>query len=177
MAGFAYRKNLDGSAYNPINMAILGKNSVTFSVGDLIRVNTSGIVDLSDSTEEVAGVVVTVQDKNGLPVAADSGTTETWTLNSANQTDTDYQYKVAFIPALHNYLFYNDSDGTLAQTNLFQYADVANSNQVTTGGLTDTATKQVRLIEINPDHDADDSKGLFQIVESQFAPISVGNTG
>lgn len=174
MSGFAYRKNLDGSAYNPINMRLLGKNSIQFSVGDLIRVNTSGNIDLSDSTEGVAGVVVTVEDANGLPVDPDSGTTETWTMSSTNTTVA--LHKVVFIPALPNYLFYNDSDGTLTDTNLFQYADVASSQQVTTGGFTDTATKQVRLIERDPDGDADASKGLFQIVESQFAPISIGNT-
>lgn len=172
MSGFAYRKNLDGSAYVPSVLWVIGKNSIAFQVGDLVRINTSGFVDVVDATEAIGGVCVGVVDNKGLPVTPDSGTTDTWTLNSANQTNASYKYKVGFIPALPNYLFYNDSNGTLAQTNLLQYFDTVDENDVDASSATDTATAQVRLIEIDPDGDADASKGLFQIVESQFAQIS-----
>lgn len=174
MAGFSYRKNLDGSSQSPTNIYVIGKNSVVFSAGDIIRVNTSGFADIATTGEEIAGVVTTVVTSAGSPVTPDSGTTETWTLASDNQTSA--KRKVGFIPALPNYLFFNDSDDTLAQTNLFQYFDTNDENDVDVATATDTATAQVRLIEIDPDHDSDASKGLFQIVESQFAPISVGNT-
>lgn len=176
MSGFAYRKNLDGSAYNPINMYVIGKNSIAFQVGDLVRINTSGFMDIVDATEGIAGVCVSVVDKNGLPVTPDSGTTDTWTMNSANQTDTNYQYKVVFIPALPNYLFYNDADDSLTATMEFQYFDTTDENDVNVGSATDTATAQVRLISRDPDGDGDASKGLFQIVESQFAQIATSGT-
>lgn len=171
MAGFSYRKNLDGSAYNPINMEVIGKNSVTFSRGDIIRINTSGFADIATGGEGIAGVCVSVVDSNGKALDTDSGTNDTWTLDSDNQTDE--KYKVVFIPALPNYLFYNDADASLAQTNLFQYFDTNDENDVDVATATDTATAQVRLIEIDPDDDGDASKGLFQIVESQFAPIAI----
>lgn len=167
MAGFHYRKNLDGSAYSPTNLSVTAKASTTYQVGDLIRINTSGTASLVAATEGIAGVVTGVTDVNGLAKTPDSGTTDTWTTASST---TD---KVFFIPALPNYLFYNDSSGTLAATNLFQYFDVSDENNVDQSSATDTATAQVRLIEIDPDHDGDASKGLFQIVESQLAQIGV----
>lgn len=176
MAGFSYRKNLDGSAYAPSNLYVIGKNSVTFSVGDIVRINTSGFCDISTTGEEIAGVVSTVVDNKGKALTPDSGTTDTWTMGSANQTTATEKYKVGFIPALPHYLFYNDADDTLAQTNILQYFDTNDENDVDVATATDTPTAQVRLVEIDPDHDGDASKGLFQIVESQFAPISVGNS-
>ena len=177
MAGFTYRKNLDGSAYVPALRRFGVKASTTYSVGDAIRINTSGTVSLaaapsSGADNGIAGIVVQVVDANGLPITPDSGKLETWTI-AASGTTTGY--KVDFIPALPNYLFYNDSSGTLSAATLLMYADLSNEYQVNQSSLTDTATAQVRLIEIDPDHDADASKGLFQIVESQFGQLGVGN--
>lgn len=176
MAGFSYRKNLDGSAYNPVNMYGIGVNSGTFTVGDPVRIDNEGFISLADAiTDGIAGICVSVVDKNHLPVAYDTGTLDTWTLNSANETDTNYQYEVAFIPALPNYLFYNDADNDLARTNLFQFFNItAGSSQIDVATATDTANEQFRLIELDPDHDGDASKGLFQVVESQLAPVSLG---
>ena len=54
-----------------------------------------------------------------------------------------------------------------AQTNLYQMFDVANGNQVTQSGASDS-NGQVQLMKIDPDEDADVSKGLFRIHENQF---------
>ena len=173
MSGFKFRKSLDGNPA-PVSLEFIGKNSVEFQIGDLVRINTAGFCDVSDSGEEIVGVVEGVVDKNGINVDPDSASTpDVFTMASDNQTVAQKRIKVC--PALPQYLFYNDTDGSLAQSNLLQYADVANANQVTTGGLTDTATAQVRLIQLDPDNDGDASKGLFQIVESQLVGISKGN--
>jgi hypothetical protein len=164
MSGFSYRKNLDGSAYAPINMRFVGKDSIAFQVGDLVRINTSTVIDVVDATEAIAGVCVGVEDKNGLPVATDSGTTDTWTMASDNTTVN--LYKVIFIPALPNYLFYADGDASNSSGDEFAFTDVTDHNSP--ANSYGDATAQLRLIERDPDHDADASKGLYQVAESQF---------
>jgi hypothetical protein len=172
MAGFAYRKNLDGSSQSPTLLHKIGKSSVTFSVGDLVRVDASGFVDVVDADENsIAGVCQMVVDSDGKAIDTDSGTNDTWTMESDNETVD--QYKVAFIPALPNYIFYNDADDSLTRTMEFQYFDTNNEYQVDVASATDSATAMVKLIERDPDHDGDASKGLFQIVESQFATDAV----
>jgi len=165
MAGFAFRKNLDGSADVPSTLSILGKNSVTFQKGDLVRVNTSGVVDVCDSTEAPAGVVVSVVDNKDSGLPTDSGTNDTWTLASNNETVA--KRKVKFIPALANYLWYNDADDTLSQANIFQYFEANDENDIDVAQATD-AGGTFRLIVIDPDGDGDASKGLFQIVSCQL---------
>ena len=169
MSGFRYRKNLDGTAGAPANLNVVGANSVVFQVGDLIRVNTSGFGALVTTGDVILGVVTGVTDKNGIAVDPDSATLEVYTMASDNQTVA--QKKVHFIPALPNYLFFNDSDDTLARTNLFQFFDVNDENDVDVATAHDSTSSQVRLVEIDPDGDGDASKGLFQIVESFFSQL------
>lgn len=163
MAGFSYRKNLDGSAYVPSLLTVGVKASTTYSVGDMIRINTSGTASLAAATTAVAGVLATVTDANGLAVTPDSGTTDTWTIAASGATTN---YKVKFIPALPNYLFYANGDADTAVGDLFAYTDLTDENSPA-NSFGDTAAT-LKLIERNPDHDADDSKGLYQVVESQF---------
>lgn len=167
MAGFSYRKNIDGSSQAPTVLSLVGANSVVFQVGDLIRVSNAGFAKLVTTGDLVLGVVVEVVTSAGSPVTPDSGTTDTYTMASDNQTVA--QKKVRYIPALANYLFYNDSDDTLATTNLFQYFPVNDENDVNGSSSSDSTVDTVRLIEIDPDGDGDASKGLWQIVESFWA--------
>lgn len=172
MAGFSYRKSIDGNPYNPALMTMAGSNSVVFQRGDLIRVANDGFAALVTTGDLVLGVCQGVVDKNGGRVAPDSGTTDTWTMPSDNETDE--LYLVQFIPALPQYLWYNDSDDTLARSNLFQYFPVNDENDVNGSSSSDTVVDTVRLIEIDPDGDGDASKGLFQIVESFWAQNCMG---
>lgn len=167
MSGFSYRKNIDGSAYAPSLLRITAANSIVVQKGDLIRVNNAGFGALVTTGDLILGVVEGVEDENGLPVTTDSGTTDTWTMASDNQTVA--QKRIAYIPALQNYLFYNDSDDTLARTNLFQYFPLNDENDVNGSSSSDSTIDSVRLIEIDPDNDGDASKGLWQIVESFWA--------
>lgn len=176
MAGFRYRKNIDGSKNSPTLLNAIGKNSIAFQVGDLIRINTSGFADVVDTGECIGGVVVTVVDKNGIAVDPDSGTTDTWTMNSANQTSTSYQYQVSYVPALPHYLFYNDADDSLTRANELQFFDTNDENDVDVGSATDTWSAQVQLVSRDPDGDADASKGLFRIVETQFGDVGANRT-
>lgn len=169
MSGFSYRKSLSGVNQAPAELQILGGNSVVFQKGDLIRVDQDGTAALVTTGDLVLGVCTGVVDKNGLPVDTDSGTTDTWTMNSANESTATLKHKVQYIPALADYLFYNDSDDTLAQANLMQYFPVNDENDVNGSSSSDSTLDTVRLVEIDPDNDADASKGIWQIVESFWA--------
>lgn len=172
MAGFKYRKNIAGGSETPVMLEIIAANSIVVQPGDVIRVNNAGFGALFTTGDLVLGVVVGVVDKNGNAIDADSGTLDTYTMASNNQTVA--QKKIQYIPALQQYLFYNDSDDTLAQTNLFQYFPLNDENDVNGSSSSDSTLDTVRLIEIDPDHDGDASKGLFQFVESLWAQNAGG---
>lgn len=175
MSGFTYRKSLSGSAQTPAELQIIGGNSVVFQKGDLIRIDADGYAGLVTGGDLVLGVVTTVVSSDGVPVSPDSGTTDTWTMGSANETaGVGSNKKVQYIPALQDYLFYNDADSSLAQANLMQYMNVNDENDVDPASPSDATISTVRLVEIDPDHDADASKGLFQIVESFWAQNCMG---
>lgn len=169
MAGFKYRKSLSGSNQAPAELHLIGANSVVFQVGDLIRVNTSGFAALVTTGDLVLGVVTGVHDKNGKAIDPDSGTTDTYTMASDNQTVA--MKKVQYIPALQDHLFYNDADGSLAQANLMMYFGVDDENNADTASVapSDSTLNTLRLVEIDPDNDGDASKGIWQIVESFWA--------
>lgn len=167
MAGFRFRKQIDGTNSYAL-MTIGATNSVVYQVGDLIRVNNAGTASLATTGDLILGVVETVTTSTGLPVTPDSGTTDTWTMTASTTNIVHY------IPALQQYLFYNDSDDTLAATNLFQYFPINDENDVNGSSSSDSTLDTVRLIEIDPDGDGDASKGLFQIVESFWAQNAMG---
>ena len=164
--GFQYARNMDGSAYVPSLLYYIGKDSVTFTIGDAVRLNTSGYVDICDAGEYVLGVVASVVDSNHKAIDPDSGTLHDYTMDSDNTTSA--QYEVGIIPALPHYLFYNDADEALSSTDVGQYFDLISSSQVDGSSNDDTTTKTCRLWVYDPDSDADYSKGLFNFVESQI---------
>jgi len=175
MAGFSYRKNLDGSSYTPSLMYLIGKNSVEFQIGDLVRVNTSGFIDVADAGEGVCGVVAQVVTRARATKDSDSATSlDTYTMSSDNQTVA--KDMIAFIPALPHYLFYNDTDGDMDEAHIGMYFDAITHSQIDESSGHDTTQSTFRLWEYDPDHDGDASKGLFQIVESQFGSDSWDRT-
>ena|SRR3990167_4182223 len=172
MAGFRYRKNIDGSSQAPTNLNLVGANSIVFQVGDLIRVNNAGRAALVVTGDLVLGVVTGVTSKDGAPVAPDANTTDTYTMASDNVTVA--QKKVHYIPALPNYLFFNKADSAITVANLFQYMAVNDENDVDPGTVSDTVVDTVRLIEVDPDATGTTGEGLFQITESFWAQSGGG---
>lgn len=167
MSGFNFRKQLDGTnGYTLMEMDATA--AVVYQKGDLIRVNASGTASLATAGDMILGVVEAVVTSKGLPVTPDSGTTDTWTM-AASTTN-----KVQYIPALQQYLFYNDADSDLTASMMFQYFSVNDENDVDGASGSDSTVSTVRLIERDPDHDGDASKGLFQIVESFWAQNCMG---
>ena len=173
MAGFAFRKNLHGTSEVPALLEFIGKNSIIFTVGDAVRMNTSGFLDLSVANEQVMGIVQTVVDTNGLPVTPDSGTTNTWTMASDNQTVA--LRKVQIVPAFGDYAFSTDSDTTITTADLGVYFNVnATSDGVVTAGQSATiGTLMFQCIGLDPNGDGDASMGLYRIVASQMAQVTI----
>ncbi len=177
--GFYFRKSLIGLEHPPTSNYLLAA-SATVCIGDLVRVNTSGLLVRAETGTAALGVLTGIVDRYGTSVFSPraqgtSGATltgdDTIATASTNVSDATKNLKgQVIVDPAGNCLFYNDSDGTLAQTNLFQLFDVASGSQVTTGGASD-ATGQVQLMELDPDEDADASKGLFRLAESQFGGI------
>lgn len=170
---FKFRKNLDGSSYTPSLLYGIGKDSIIFTIGDIVRINTSGYIDLSEANEQIIGVVVSVVDANGLPVTPDSGTTNTWTMASANTTSPKNQ--VAYIPAFPHYAWSADSDTTITVADLGCYfnANSTSDGIVTSGQSYTIGTLQFQCIGLDPNSDGDASMGLYRIVGSQMGATTI----
>lgn len=163
MAGFSYRKSLI-TKDEPTLLYFIIDNSDTITLGDAIMINTDGHAVVATAGEEVAGIAACVVDKNGIAVDPDSGTTDTWTVESDNETDKMYKVGLIVSPFA---LFSTDTSGTLATTNLMQFFDLTDEDTINQGSASDTGG-QFQLVGLDPDNDGDVSKGLFKIAESQF---------
>lgn len=173
---FEYRKNLLGAPSAPTPVKILIANSTTLKIGQMARVNTGGLVVPAGVGNPILGMVVGLIDNNGTPVDSFQYGGNTGHSNSGDDTivtasDNATRTLAVFaeiMVATEGILFYNDADGDLAQTNLLQMFDlVSTSDQVSQASASDT-NGQVQLLELNPDNDADASKGLFRVAEPQL---------
>lgn len=182
--GFAYRKSLSG-VDKPLGLSFLLKASTTFTLGDAVRLDTNGHLTVCAAGEPVLGILEGITDKYGVNVFSPraqgvAGATltpdDTVAASSTNVTDTTRNLKgqVTLDPG-GDILFYNDADGSLAQTNVGQLFDTtASGDQISQASASDTSG-QFQLLEIDPDADGDASKGLFRIVENQL-PNQLGNS-
>lgn len=174
--GFSYRKSLNGNEH-PSRLDVLLAGSATVKIGDLVRVNTSGLLVRCATGEAPVGVLVGLVDQNGINVFSPraQGTTGA-TLTPDDQIATASDNATAATKNLKGQiivdvaglnLYYNVADAALAQTNLLQFFDVANGNQVTVGSASDS-NGQVQLLGLDPDGDGTTTKGIFRVNESQF---------
>ena len=173
MAGFRYKGNLDGNSGSPTLMQSRGKDSIIFTKGDAVRINTSGEIDLSTANEQVVGIVQEVVDSNGIAVAPDSGTLDTWTMDSDNSTVNAYQ--VRFIPAFPHYLWSVDTDTTITIADVGQYFNVKSTSDalVTSGQSYTIGTLMFQCVGIDPDSDGDASKAAVRCVGSQMGATTI----
>jgi len=167
MAGFSYRKSLI-TKDEPTLLYFIIDNSDTITIGDAIMINTDGHAVVATAGEEVAGIAAQVVDKNGIAIDPDSGTTDTWTVASDNETSAMKKVGIIMSPFA---LFSNDSSGTLATTNLMQFFDLTDEDTINQGSASD-ASGQFQLVGLDPDNDGDASKGLFRIAESMLDPYA-----
>ena len=182
-AGFHLRKSVYGGDL-PAGMNFLLDDSATFTIGDAVQVDTDGLLVRSTAGEEVLGVLVGIVSDDDINVfSLDSGSApiagstltgdDTIATSSTNSTDSTRSVngKVVLDPA-GALLWYNDSSGTLAQTNLCQFFNGnATADQIDQTSASD-ANGQWQLMELDPDGDSDASKGLFRIAENQNHPYT-----
>lgn len=165
MLGFELRKSIT-SKDEPTVFEYIIDNSDTITIGDAVMMNTDGHVVVATAGEEVLGIVVGVVDADGKAIDADSGTLHDYTVDSDNET---VGQKKAQVIISKTALFANDSSGTLATTNLLQFFDLTSESQIDQSSAGDVSG-QFQLIGLDPDNDADASKGLFKIAESMMDP-------
>lgn len=169
---FEYKRNLIGVDHPKMlhGDATIVANSVVIKIGDAVKWDTDGFIALAAATNKVLGIVAGVTDLNGINVDPDSGTLDTFTMNSANETTATFKYRVSVIVD-DSALFKNDSSGTLAQTNIGQFFDLTDEDQIDQSSASDTSG-QFQLIQLDPDAEGDASMGLFKIAESQLHPYA-----
>ncbi len=177
--GFRYFKSLSGQGEMPTPVPIRIANSTTLRIGDLVRVNTSGLLVTAAAGEAAAGVLLGFVDEKGVnPFSlgySRGGVTrtgdDTLATSATNSTRADYIRGEVCIDPSGDILWLNDADADLAQTNLFQYFDAdSNGRQVSQASASD-ANGVLQLIQWDPEGDpatADASKGAFRIAENQF---------
>lgn len=175
--GFDPRISLIG-ADNPAYLPFLLGNSRTYVLGNAVRLDTSGFLKTVIAGEPILGILVGLIDRFGQNVfvpgranGTDGSTLtpdDTIVTSSTNSTDGTRMLKGQIIAERGNHLFYNDANGDFAQTNVGQFFDTtATGDQIDQATASDTSG-QFQLLVIDPDGDADLSKGLFRVVESQM---------
>lgn len=181
---FEPRKYLYGNEHPSAQNFRMG-NSATLTIGDVVRLNNAGALVRCAAGDAVLGILVgIVDDKDINPFSLiytnNTGATLTPddTVVTASDNTTRAQYlkgKVLVDPA-GVILFYNDASGNLALTNLGQFFDHdADADQIDQSTASDTSG-QFQLIELDPDGDADLSKGLFRIAEPLLMSYHANST-
>ena len=178
MAGFEYRGQLSGGKENPVTLPVVIGNSQTIKVGDAVKLvafASGGGAYRATAGEEVLGVCVGIVDKNGIDLdnTDPQNYDGTWTSSSKTYVSASANMTSKAIKCLvvidKDALWYNDSAGSLAVADEYKFFDVADQDQIADQDGADNAGAFV-LIKRDPDGDADASKGIFKIAESELDP-------
>lgn len=174
--GFFFRRTLYGLEHPGLQSYVIG-NSATIKIGDAVRINTAGFLVRAAAGEAIAGVVDGLTDRNGINVFSPrasgvTGTTltpdDTIAVSATNQSDATRELRAqVIIDPAGICLFYNDADSDLAATNRYQFSDSNSTGNQIVLSVSDSAA-QWQLMVLDPDGDADLSKGLWRIAENQF---------
>ena len=149
-------------------LPILMGNTVTYVMGDLVTVDSDGLLQLiTSSDEKIAGVVVGFVGKNGEPLDFATGYNDRFTSSGTNSTVALHK---ALVDVGREIWIQIDADASLAQTNLFQYFNTNNSYQVDVGDASDT-DGAVQLVKLDPEGVSDASMGLYRIADHQFGHV------
>ena len=188
MAGFFPRRTLRGDTTGAMADFLIG-NSATITLGDDIDV-TAGFVTLTGASARSMGIVLgfyrelATGQKISLSANAAGTVTgtrsgnqgvigsDTYVAASDNQTVDKVGCRVCIDPDM---LYYNDADTTVALTTAHvgtYFNNLSASDQIdsNTSAVFDeaNATEQWILMEIDPDNDADTSKGVWKKVKHQL---------
>lgn len=126
-------------------------NSITVIVGQAVKSASGFLTNASVTSAAIAGIIVAVVDANGLPVTPDSGTIDSYTMASDNQTVAK-KYAIIDESPFTIYSFLADAaPGVTTGSNLRNYyADFADSGQLGES-TTATSNKVIRLLGVDPE--------------------------
>ncbi|OGO14231.1 MAG: hypothetical protein A2Y53_03755 [Chloroflexi bacterium RBG_16_47_49] len=170
MAGFEYRGQING-AENPVLENLIIANSQTITIGDAISMS-GGYVIVGTSSTRIYGVVVGIVTNKGIDL--DSAKADeydgTWTSSSntyvaTSDNVTDKKIRAVVCPDPYA-LWYNDSDGDHVAADLKLFIKLADEDQIDESE-TSATVGQFQVWKLDPDGDADASKGLYRIVSWQ----------
>ncbi|MGH2613202.1 MAG: hypothetical protein ACRDFB_09185 [Rhabdochlamydiaceae bacterium] len=180
--GFSYTKAILG-VDAPNQLLFILKSSSQFTIGDAVRLNTSGLlVRCANTDPAVLGIVQGFYDQTGnlgvfsprISGAAIAGATltpdDTITTASDNSSNGLKKLSAYVIPNIAGEVLYrNVANGSLTQVNVGAFFNVVSSN----AGQIDQASAsftngQFQLVSLDPDGDSDATKGLFRIAQGQL---------
>lgn len=180
--GFSVYRSLNGVDVPNQLLFILG-NSSTFTVGDAVRLNTSGLlVRCAAADPAVLGILTGLYDQTGnigvfsprIPSTAITGATLTPddTLATSSTNSSDGTRKLSGYVLLEPagvILYRNVANGALTQANVGSLFNVSstNSGQIDQASASVTAG-QFQLVSLDPDGDGNTSKGAFRIAQNQL---------
>lgn len=107
-----------GATNDGLNGATIIDNSTVVTIGDVVKIDSNGNLELAGAGDAVFGILVAVE-RNGVSIDPDSGTTNTYTMASDNET-VDKTYGI--VDTSVDSLYSASQDGTAGTT--------ANSNQI-----------------------------------------------
>lgn len=109
---FKFHKSLKGAGMPPLLRVIID-NSDTITEGDAVKSYNAGNVEVATAARPILGFVHTVVSKTGLRPAPDSGTDDTWTVESDNETDKQL---AALVDSDQDSIYSGAQDGTVGTT-------------------------------------------------------------
>lgn len=162
MANVKFAYCLSGQVH-PICKSYVIDNSDALTIGDFVSLNTDGHVVLATATNPILGSVVGVVDANGGPVAFDSGSADTWTAASDNETVAGNKALVNVDPTACYEVDFSAAIGTTSGSKVgarFDLTDHDTVNEASAG----TGGAQVSLVATT----GTTTRGIVKIFEPQL---------
>lgn len=163
MANVEFTQCLSGQVH-PILKGYVINNSATIKRGDFVRLDTSGNAVRGTATANLLGGCMGVVDANGAPVAPDSGTEDTWTVASDNETVAMKKALVNVDPTAIYEVDFSAAIGTTGGSAAGARFDLTDHDTVNEASAT-TSSAQVALVEAVP---GSTTRGRVVIVENQI---------
>lgn len=110
---FKFKKSLTGHAA-PVLTRVIIDNSDVIQLGDAVKVYNAGNAEVATAARPIAGFVHAVVSSTGLQPTPDTGTTDTWTVASDNETVAQI---ACLIDMSTDSIYSGDVDGTINTTN------------------------------------------------------------
>jgi hypothetical protein len=172
-SGFTFKRNIAGRTTGIRKSYIIG-NSATITIGDMVKLS-SGFIALAGANAKILGVVVAIEDANGLDLDNPRRTNAggTWTSSSKtivvaadNQTVDQIRAIVDIDPMSIWSAQPDNTIGTTTGSNLAgYYCDLPSASDQPDEDTTTTTVMQLFIWGLDPENTA---RGLYSIAEHQI---------